>query len=292
MGEMKDIVSWLLEVERKAGIFYKEASKCLEKDERLSRFFLHLAEEESQHFQIMEGALEYLEHHVVPSSAIIVDAGTKENIEGSFERNSELMRSDTWDRDTILHCVAMTEFSEWNHIFMYVINNIKEERQFMSVAASMQHHVTEIKAFLESLPEGRNHLQIIRSLPRVWKEQILIIDDDWGIAEFLRKLFSDIGHVEMADNGRAGLTKVKAKYFDVIISDVQMPEMNGIEFYHAASAIDPQIGQRILFFTGSPNPTHAEFFRTRQLRYLMKPAPIREIVRKVAEIMPNADREG
>ena len=292
MREIKEIIEWLLKIETLAGTFYKEASKCSEKDERLSDFFLHLADEEARHFQVMEGALGYLQRHVVPSPAIIVDVDTKEKIEGAFERNRELLRADNCGRDNLLHCVAMTEFSEWNHIFMYVLNTIKEERQFMSVAASMHHHVTEIENFLESLPEGRDHLHIVKSLPRAWKEQILIIDDDLAIAEFLRKLFSDIGQVETAVNGRDGLTKVKDKYFDVIISDVQMPVMDGIEFYQSALAIDPQIGQRIVFFTGSSTRAHTEFFRARQLRYLMKPAPIREIVRKVAEIMPKADREG
>ena len=291
MVEIKEIVQWLLKMEWKAGAFYNEASKRLEKDERLSKFFLHLGEEEALHFQVMKGALEYLEHHVVPSSAIIVDIDTREKIEGTFERNIELLRTDNWGRDNILHCVAMTEFSEWNHIFTYAINNLKEERQFMSVAASMQHHVTEIETFLKSLPEGRSHLHIIMSLPLVWKEQILIIDDDLAIADFLRKLFSDIGQVETAVNGRDGLAKVKEKYFDVIISDVQMPVMDGIEFFRQAVAHDPQLGQRILFFTGSSKQEHVDFFGAHNLRYMRKPAPIREIVRKVSEILPQADRE-
>jgi CheY-like chemotaxis protein len=289
---MKEIIEWLLKIETLAGTFYKEASKLLEKDERLSTFFLYLAEEEAWHFQVMKDALEYFEHHVGPPPSIIVDVDTREKIERAFERNGELLRAGNSSADNVLHCLAMTEFSEWNDIFMYVVNTVKEESRFMSVAAKMHHHVTEIENFLESLPEGRKHLHIVKSLPRVWKEQILIIDDDMPIAEFLRKLFSDIGQVETAVNGRDGLAKVKEKYFDVIISDVQMPVMDGIEFYHAASAIDPQIGQRILFYTGSPKQAHAEFFRSRQLRHLIKPAPIRDIVRKVAEIMPNADREG
>ncbi|MFZ2197528.1 MAG: response regulator [Thermodesulfovibrionales bacterium] len=292
MREIKEIIEWLLKIEALAGNFYKEASKCSEKDERLSNFFLYLADEEARHFQVMEGALEYLKRYAVPSPAIIVDLDTKEKIEGIFERNIELLRADKSGRDNLLHCLAMTEFSEWNHIFMYVLNTIKEERQFMSVAASMHHHITEIENFLESLPEGRDHLHIVKSLPRAWEEQILVIDDDLAIAEFLRKLFSDIGQVETAVNGRDGLAKVKEKYFDVIISDVQMPVMNGIDFYNSASAFDPTIGQRILFFTGSPTQAHTEFFRTNQLRYLIKPAPIREILRKVAEIMPNADKVG
>ena len=288
---MREIIEWLLKIETLAGTFYKEASKRFEKDGKLSEFLLHLAEEEESHFQAMQGALEHLELHLVSSPAIIVDDTTKEQIAGTYERNLELLRADNCSRDNVLNCTAMTEFSEWNHIFMYVVNTMKEERQFMSMAANMHHHVSEIENFLESQPEGRNHLHIVKRLPRVWKEQILIIDDELPITEFLRKLFSDIGEVETAVNGRDGLAKVKEKYFDVIISDVKMPVMDGIEFYQAAAAIDPQIGQRIVFFTGTPDQAHIEFFRAKQLRYLIKPAPIREIVRKVAEIMPKADRE-
>ena len=289
---MREIIEWLLKIETLAGTFYKEASKRFEKDGKLSEFLLHLAEEEAWHVQVMKDALEYLDRHVIPTPSIIVDVDTKENIEGAFERNRELLLAGNSSKDKLLHCLAMTEFSEWNDIFMYVVNTMKEERQFMPVAAKMHHHVTEVENFLESLPEGRNHLHIVKGLPRVWKEQILVIDDDIPIAEFLRKLFSHVGQVEMAVNGRDGLAKVKEKYFDVIISDVQMPVMDGIEFYQSASALEPEIGQRILFFTGTPNQAHTEFFRAKQLRYLIKPAPIREIIKKVAEIMPAADREG
>lgn len=291
MNKIREIVEWLLKVETLAAAFYKEASNHSDKDKTLSDFFLHLADEEARHFKVMEGALEYLQHHAVPVPAIIVDADSKENIDGTFEKHIAMLRSDNYSRDAILRCLAITEFSEWNHIFMYVVNTIKEERQFMPVAAEMHHHITEVENFLKSLPEGRDHLHIVRSLPRVWKEQILIIDDEPSITEFLRRLFSDIGNVETAVNGRDGLEKVKGKYFDAIISDLRMPVMDGIEFYHSASAIDPHIGQRILFFTGAITQADTEFFRARQLRYLIKPAPIREIVRKVAEIMPNADRE-
>jgi rubrerythrin len=120
MREIKEIIEWLLKIETLAGTVYKEASKLLKKDERLSEFFLHLAEEEAWHFRIMKGSLEYLERHVVPSASIIVDIDTKEKIEGTFERNRELLLAGNSSKDKVLHCLAMTEFSEWNTIFMYV----------------------------------------------------------------------------------------------------------------------------------------------------------------------------
>jgi CheY-like chemotaxis protein len=120
---------------------------------------------------------------------------------------------------------------------------------------------------------------------------MLIIDDDAPLAQFLTRLFSDDAQIETACNGSEGLEKVKEKYFDVIISDMQMPVMDGMEFYRRAAAYDPLIGQRTLFFTGTTKPEVAEFFRKNSLRYLMKPAGIREIVKKVAEIMPDVDKE-
>ena len=292
MNEMTDIIGWLLKLETLAGEFYGEAARRLEGDEGLYRYFLHLQEEEASHFQVMEEALEYMQRHAVPPPAIVVDEDTRRDIEENFERGLELLRTGSWSMDDLFRCLAMTEFSEWNDIFMYVVNTVKEERRFMPVAASMHHNITEITHFLESLPAGRPYLNIVNGLPRVWKEQILIVEDDGAIAQFLKRLLSDFGQVETAVNGSEGLRKVKEKYFDVIVSDVQMPVMDGLEFYRESSAVDSAIGERILFFTGSPSETHIEFFRVNALRYLRKPAPIREIVRRVAEIIPAAAREG
>jgi CheY-like chemotaxis protein len=166
-----------------------------------------------------------------------------------------------------------------------VVNVLAKRKEFMHVAAKIHGHLKEIENFVGSLPEGQKHLHVIRSLPHVWKEQILIIDDDLVMVEFLSSLLYHEGEIETAMNGREGLQKIKEKYFDVIISDIKMPVMDGIEFYNKAFTYDPSIKERIMFFCGLPNPEQIELFHKNNLRYLIKPAPIKEIVKNVSEIM-------
>ena len=60
--------------------------------------------------------------------------------------------------------------------------------------------------------------------------KLLIIDDERGIRNTLREILSDEGHeVEVAENGKQGLEMAQAKAFDLIFSDIKMPEMDGIE---------------------------------------------------------------
>ena len=60
--------------------------------------------------------------------------------------------------------------------------------------------------------------------------KILIIDDERGIRNTLREILADEGHdVEVAENGRKGLEMAQAKAYDLIYSDIKMPEMDGIE---------------------------------------------------------------
>jgi CheY-like chemotaxis protein len=128
----------------------------------------------------------------------------------------------------------------------------------------------------------------IRNLPQVWKEQILILDDEPSILSFLTRLLSDEGVVEKAVNGAEGLQKVKDNYFDVIVSDVSMPVMNGVEFYKHAAAFDPDIARRIIFFSAMINGEIEDFFRKNNLRYLVKPAPIEDILAKVNDVIRSA----
>ena len=64
--------------------------------------------------------------------------------------------------------------------------------------------------------------------------KLLIIDDERGIRNTLREILSDEGHeVEVAENGKQGLEMAQAKTFDLIFSDIKMPEMDGLEVLKA-----------------------------------------------------------
>ena len=60
--------------------------------------------------------------------------------------------------------------------------------------------------------------------------KLLIIDDERGIRNTLREILADEGHeVDVAENGKQGLEMAQAKAYDLIFSDIKMPEMDGIE---------------------------------------------------------------
>ncbi len=70
--------------------------------------------------------------------------------------------------------------------------------------------------------------------------RILIVDDEPAIISTLRDILVPFGHeVSTAENGLAGLEKAKAEHFDLIISDISMPLMNGIEFLSQIPQISP-----------------------------------------------------
>lgn len=64
--------------------------------------------------------------------------------------------------------------------------------------------------------------------------KILIIDDERGIRNTLREILADEGfEVDVAENGKQGLEMAQAKAYDLIFSDIKMPEMDGIEVLKA-----------------------------------------------------------
>src|SRR4030067_1956277 len=73
------------------------------------------------------------------------------------------------------------------------------------------------------------------------KASILIVDDDIGMTETLFDIFTDLGYyVEIANDGFKALEKVKARTFDVILMDIKMPGINGVETYKEIKHIRPE----------------------------------------------------
>jgi CheY-like chemotaxis protein len=87
-----------------------------------------------------------------------------------------------------------------------------------------------------------------RQLPAAWRQRILIIEDDAAIAELLSVIFAREGIVERAKDAEEGLRKTSKQYFDVIISDFDMPVVSSIALYEQAAKKDSSIGKRFLLF--------------------------------------------
>lgn len=74
-------------------------------------------------------------------------------------------------------------------------------------------------------------------------QKLLIVDDEKGYREVLTVVFGAEGYdVRTAVHGRAAVALIKKEHFDLIISDVRMPDMDGIEMLRRIREIDAEIG--------------------------------------------------
>ncbi len=75
------------------------------------------------------------------------------------------------------------------------------------------------------------------------------------------------------------------KYYKVIISDIDMPIMNGLEFFKAAIQKYDHLKKRFLFLSGFANEKTRSFLKEQGVPFLPKPSPIEEITHQAIKIM-------
>ncbi|MBV1758705.1 MAG: sigma-54 dependent transcriptional regulator [Dethiosulfatibacter sp.] len=74
------------------------------------------------------------------------------------------------------------------------------------------------------------------------KNTILLVDDEKSIRDTLKILFEDAGYdVYLADNGSAAITILESHLIDVVVTDLRMPKMDGIELMHQALKVDKNL---------------------------------------------------
>jgi len=79
--------------------------------------------------------------------------------------------------------------------------------------------------------------------------RLLIVDDEVEIREMLSRHYRLMGYeVDLAANGRDALEVLAAKRIDVVISDIMMPEMNGVDLLKAIREQYPML--RVIMITG------------------------------------------
>ena len=107
------------------------------------------------------------------------------------------------------------------------------------------------------------------------------------IAGFLEQL----GSVEVAADGQEALAKVKSNFFDVIVSDIGMPVMDGMEFFKKAMEIDPDIGSHFVFCSGNISSQTISFFKQNNLVYMEKPFRLNQLLKAVQTVIDNGKQQ-
>lgn len=113
---------------------------------------------------------------------------------------------------------------------------------------------------------------------------ILVVDDEENVRQLLQKLLSHEGYtVDTARDGMEGLHIIGEKQVDIIISDIKMPHMSGIEFLNKVKKIDPQVGF-ILITAFATMETAIEALRSGAQDYITKPFDIEDILAVVRQL--------
>ena len=110
--------------------------------------------------------------------------------------------------------------------------------------------------------------------------KLLIIDDERGIRNTLREILADEGHeVEVAENGKQGLEMAQAKAYDLIFSDIKMPEMDGLEVLKALKEGEEPVETPVVMISGHGDvETAVQALKAGAYDFLLKPLDLNRIL--------------
>jgi CheY-like chemotaxis protein len=115
-------------------------------------------------------------------------------------------------------------------------------------------------------------------------KRILVVDDEPGIATVLVEVLQLDGHiVDMVGDGEAALRKLEAEEYDLILSDIHMPDLDGPTLYREIEVRHPRLLRYFVFLTGDIiSPEISQFLENTGVPYLRKPFTL-EMVREVVQ---------
>ncbi|MEL7049176.1 MAG: response regulator [Pseudomonadota bacterium] len=115
--------------------------------------------------------------------------------------------------------------------------------------------------------------------------RILLAEDDESMRGFLQRALERAGHeVEAFENGADAYQRLKEEPFSLLLTDIVMPRMDGIELARRASEIDPSL--KIMFITGFAAVTlNNDAAAPKEARVLSKPFHLKDLVIEVERLL-------
>ncbi len=276
--DVREMVDWLRRAEQRLGALYARAAQACSDDPSLAAFLQRLSQEEESHADFMTAAAQRLgDDGKRPPLDILLDAQTRSEVEDLFARFERLLGRAQVTKKDVIEYLARAEASELNPIFLYVAQEYRKAgREGERMTGEIQKHLLGIQAYIDELPRTLRPSVDVTTLPFVGEQRFLVVDDHAPLRRLVASLLTRRGAVDTAAEGHEALERLQEHFHEGIVADVQMPGMNGLEFYRQAVAFDARLHRRFLFYSASLTPKDEEYLRKHNLPFLRKPFGLAE----------------
>jgi two-component system NtrC family sensor kinase len=119
------------------------------------------------------------------------------------------------------------------------------------------------------------------------RPSVLVVDDESIIAQLVADLLDGEGYeVETAADGRAALDRLAQRSYDAVLSDLRMPEIDGLGLFRAIEQRHPELLRRFVFITGtSAQAEYQGFIDDSKVPVLTKPFDVADLLRVVQRLV-------
>jgi len=116
-------------------------------------------------------------------------------------------------------------------------------------------------------------------------KKILVVDDEAPLREILQRGLAQMGgfSVEVARNGQEAIDKIEKEIFDLVLTDLMMPEMDGMELLKLIKGTRPEMPVIMMTAYGSID-TAVEAMKTGANDYITKPVDLKDLLLRISKV--------
>ncbi len=169
------------------------------------------------------------------------------------------------------------------------------------LARTLAVHSDRAPASMARVPGGtgraRDCQHLVYQADALWEEhteskgmgrrtmKILLAEDDNDMRRFLAKALQNAGYDVLSfDNGLSAYNRLREEPFELLLTDIVMPEMDGIELARRATELDPDI--KVMFITGfAAVALNPDSKAPKDAKVLSKPFHLRDLVNEVEKLL-------
>ncbi|HUI70089.1 MAG TPA: response regulator [Spirochaetia bacterium] len=281
------LFSWLSELELLAKELYEKGATYFGSNKKLSELLGRLALDEAYHYAtVLKMQDSVLNDHRGFVPAVDLEEAKLGRSRDLIRDSIARMEQSTLTENDICNCILAVEFSEWNDFFVFAVNSVfAKGNDAQQVASKCQRHITRLEYYFHSEQSLVALYDQLVKIPKLWNHRILVVDDDKAIRDLIvTVLGKKYYRVDTAQDGADALQKVTDSYYDVVVSDISMPEMDGIQLSKALSKLPDFDRETVILMSGNADPEDS-LIRELGVRLIEKPFTMNALAAMIDQVL-------